>query len=172
MLILKAISLGPLHGYGILLRIQQTRTRSHFGHPRHWMVVCIGLVASTLFAENPFVGKWKIDAATSHMTGTTDSVTAERPNQWKFQDGSASWSVKADGSDQPAPFGSTVAMQAVDASTWQFTNKSNGKVIGHETWVLSADGKSMTRTFTSPGPSGEPVSGVASMKRIAGTRGF
>jgi len=172
MLILKAISLGPLHGYGILLRIRQTRTRSHFGHPRHWMVVCIGLVASALFAENPFVGKWKIDAANSHMTGTTDSVTAERPNQWKFQDGSASWSVKADGSDQPAPFGSTVAMLAVDASTWQFTNKSNGKVIGHETWVLSADGKSMTRTFTSPGPSGEPVSGVASMKRIAGTRGF
>ncbi|MGA7926681.1 MAG: hypothetical protein WCA20_11835 [Candidatus Sulfotelmatobacter sp.] len=137
-----------------------------------WMVVCIGLVASTLFAENPFVGKWKIDVANSHMTGTTDSVTAEGPNQWKFQDGSVSWGVKADGSDQPAPFGSTVAMQAVDASTWQFTNKSNGKVISHETWVLSADGKSMTRTFNSQGPSGEPVSGVASMKRIAGTRGF
>jgi hypothetical protein len=53
-----------------------------------WMAVCIGLVASTLFAENPFVGKWKIDVANSHMTGTTDSVTAEGPNQWKFQDGS------------------------------------------------------------------------------------
>jgi uncharacterized protein YecT (DUF1311 family) len=136
------------------------------------MVVCIGLVASTLFAENPFVGKWKIDVANSHMTGTRDSVTAEGPNQWKFQYGSVSWSVKADGSDQPTPFGSTVGMQAVDASTWQFTNKSNGKVISHETWVLSEDGKSMTRTFNSQGPSGEPVSGVASMKRITGTRGF
>jgi uncharacterized protein YecT (DUF1311 family) len=37
--------------------------------------------------------------------------------------------------------------------------------------VLSADGKSMTRTFTSQGPSGE-VSAVDRMKRIAGARGF
>jgi uncharacterized protein YecT (DUF1311 family) len=136
------------------------------------MGVCIGLLSSTLYAQNPFVGKWKIDMANSHMTGTTDSVTADGPNQWKFQEGAYSWSVKADGSDQPTPFGSTAALQVVDASTWQFTNKSNGKVISHETWVLSADGKSMTRTFHSQGPNGEPTSGVSTLKRTAGNRGF
>ena len=137
-----------------------------------WIVVAVGVASSTMHAESPFVGKWKIDPAKSHITGTKDSITAEGPDQWKFQYGAFSWRVKANGSDQPTPFGSTVSMQVVNPSTWQFTNKSDGKTISHETWVLSADGKSMTRTFNSEGPNGEPTSGVTSMKRVAGSRGF
>lgn len=137
-----------------------------------WIVVTIALASSALEAENPFVGKWKIDPTKSHMTGSRDSVTAEGANQWRFQYGAFSWTVKADGSDQPTPFGSTVSMQVENASTWQFTNKSDNKIISRETWLLSADGKSMSRTFNSEGPNGEPTSGVTSMKRVAGTGGF
>jgi hypothetical protein len=34
MLILKSVSLGPLHGYGVLLRIQQISTNRTQAHPR------------------------------------------------------------------------------------------------------------------------------------------
>jgi hypothetical protein len=124
-----------------------------------------------LFAFNPFVGKWKIDQAKSHITGATDSVKASGPNTWKFQYGTFSWTVKADGTDQPTPFGTTT-LKALNPTTWQFTIKTDGKPSVTETWVLSADGKSMTRTFAGQKEDGEPFSGVAVMKRTAGTAGF
>lgn len=129
------------------------------------------LFSSTLYASNPFVGKWKIDQAKSHITGATDSVTAVAANTWKFQYGAFSWTVKADGTDQPTPFGTT-ALKALDPATWQFANKSDGKPLGTETWVLSADGKSMTRTFASLKENGDPYTAVAAMKRTAGSAGF
>ncbi|HKD78793.1 MAG TPA: hypothetical protein VKH81_03820 [Candidatus Angelobacter sp.] len=129
------------------------------------------IVSSNLYAANPFVGKWKIDEAKSRIAGSTDSVKAVGPNTWKFQYGTFSWTVKADGTDQPTPFGST-AMRVLNATTWKFTNKNNGKQLGNETWVLSADGKSMKRTYTGQKENGEPFSATAIMKRTAGTTGF
>jgi len=135
-------------------------------------VLGLTLVSSfTLYASNPFVGKWKIDQAKSHVTGATDSVAAAGPNRWKFQYGSFSWTLKADGTDQPTPFGTT-ALKVLNATTWQFINKNSGKPSGAETWVLSTDGKSMTRTFAGQKENGEPYTAVAAMKRTAGTAGF
>jgi hypothetical protein len=101
-------------------------------------------LASSVYADNPFIGKWKIDEAKSHLTGATDSIAASGPNTWSFQDGAFPWKVRADGTDQPTAFGTT-AMKVVNATTWEFTYKSNGKTTGTETWVLSADGQSMKR---------------------------
>jgi hypothetical protein len=127
--------------------------------------------SSMLYASNPFVGKWKIDQAKSHITGTTDFVEAAGPNTWKFRDGTFSWTLKADGTDQPTPFGTT-ALNVVNPTTWQFMNKSNGRPLGTEIWVLSANGKTMTRTFAGQKDNGEPFTGEASMKRTAGKAGF
>ncbi len=70
----------------------------------------------TLQATNPFVGKWKIDQAKSHLTGATDSVKASGPNTWAFQYRSFSWTVKADGTDQPTAFGTT-ALKVLNPTT-------------------------------------------------------
>src|SRR6202050_2174503 len=128
-------------------------------------------LASSVYAANPFIGKWKIDEAKSHLTGATDSVAAAGPNTWSFQDGAFPWKVRADGTDQTTAFGTT-AMKVVNATTWEFTNKSNGKTTGTETWVLSADGQSMKRTFSVPNANGEMSSGSETVKRTAGTSGF
>ena len=69
--------------------------------------------AATVPAASPFTGKWKFNAAKSKLSGATDSVAAAGPNTWKFAYGTFSWTVKADGSDQPTPFGSTVALKAL-----------------------------------------------------------
>jgi hypothetical protein len=39
-------------------------------------------------------------------------------------------------------------------------------------WVLAADGRSMTQTFTSKNEKGEPTTGVTTMKRTTGSSGF
>jgi hypothetical protein len=140
---------------------------------KHFSTIALVLASySSLYAQNPFVGKWKIDEASSHIAGTSDSVTATGPNAWKFQYGAFSWTVKADGTDQPTAFGNTASLKVVNPSTWEFINKSNGITISTETWALAADGKSMTRTFTSKDEGGKPTSGVSTMKRTAGTSGF
>jgi hypothetical protein len=89
----------------------------------------------------------------------------------KFQYGSFSWTVKADGTDQPTPFGTT-ALKVINSTTWQFTNKNNGKPSLTETWALSADSQTMTRTFVGKKEDGDQFSSVATMKRNAGTAGF
>lgn len=136
-----------------------------------YLVGFVLTLSCALYADDPFVGKWKVDPSRSDIAGSVDSVTAVGPNTWKFAFGNFSWTVKADGSQQPTPFGTT-AMKVVSPTTWQFTNTTNGKPSGAETWVLASDGKSMTRTFTSPGKNGEPISGEVQLKRISGTSGF
>lgn len=145
--------------------------REHPVRLKHLPLLAL-LLSSALYAQNPFVGKWKIDEAHSQIAGTSDSVAAAGPNTWRFRYGAFSWTVKADGTDQPGPFGGTVSLKVVNPSTWEFTNKSEGKTISTETWVLAGDGKSMTRTFASKNETGEPETGVSTMKRATGTTGF
>jgi hypothetical protein len=135
------------------------------------VVVFLLALSATLYADNPFVGKWRIDKSKSRIAGSIDSVTAAGPNTWTFAFGNFSWTVKADGTQQSTPFG-TSAMKIINPTSWQFTNMTKDKPSGTETWVLAADGQSMTRTFTGTQATGQPFSGVANLKRIAGTRGF
>lgn len=136
-----------------------------------WVVIVALMLSPAVYASNLFIGKWRVDEAKSHFTGITDSVTAVGANTWKFQYGAFSWTIKADGTDQPTPFGTT-AMKAVNATTWEFTNKTNGKPAGTETWTLSADGNSMTRTFGGQQENGQSFSGSETVKRTGGTSGF
>jgi hypothetical protein len=115
------------------------------------------------FAEDPFVGHWKIDTARSQLTGSISSIAAAGPNTWTFHEGAYSWTIKADGTPQSTPFGTT-ALKVVDARTWQFANTNNGKPAGTETWVLSADGKTITWTLTGQKENGEAFSSAGSME--------
>jgi hypothetical protein len=142
---------------------------------RHTLLVAIalgGAFASTVPAASLFAGKWKFNQSKSKIAGTSDSVAAAGPNTWKFTYGSFSWTVKADGTDQPTPVGNTVALKVVSPTTWQLTDKVNGKVTSTETWVLSDDGQSMTRTSAGKHENGQAFSDVTKMKRTAGAKGF
>lgn len=130
------------------------------------------VLASAVSAASPLVGKWKFNASKSKMTGTTDVIAAAGPNTWKFTYGTFSWTVKADGTDQTTPFGSTVAMKVVSPTTWQFTNKMGGKLMSNDTWELAADGQSMTRTSKGKRENGEAFNDVVKVKRTAGAKGF
>jgi len=139
------------------------------------LIVAIALgcaFAAVVSAASPFAGKWKLNAAKSMLTGATDSVAAAGPNAWKFSYGTFSWTVKADGTDQPTPFGNTVALKAISPVKWELTYKSKGKVTATETWDLAADGKSITRTSAGTHEDGTAFKDVVTVKRAAGDKGF
>jgi hypothetical protein len=137
------------------------------------VVIALGCgIAATAPAASPFSGKWKFNAAKSKLTGTTDSVAAAGPNAWKFSYGTFSWTIKADGTDQPTPFGSTVALKALSPTKWELIDKSKGKVAATETWELAADGKSMTRTSAGTHEDGTAFKDVTTVKRTAGDKAF
>jgi hypothetical protein len=80
--------------------------------------------------------------------------------------------VKADGTDQPTPFGNTIALKVAGPANWEITNKTRGVVTSAETWILADDGKSMTRTSSGAWENGRLFSDVATLKRTAGDKGF
>lgn len=111
------------------------------------------------------------DREKSRVTGTIDSVRAAGAKTWTFRYGTFTYTLRADGTEQSTPFGKTV-MEIVNPTTWRFTNNNDGKNSEIETWALSADGNSMTRTFSGKKEDGEPFSGVITLKRIGGKSGF
>ena len=135
------------------------------------IAIALSLVSAAT-AASPFAGKWKFNAAKSKLTGTSDSIAAAGPNTWKFTYGSYSWTIKADGTDQPNAFGGTVALKVASPTKWELTDKTNGKLTGTETWTLSADGKTMTRTTVGKYDDGTPSKNTAVVKRTAGDKGF
>src|SRR3954462_7272135 len=55
-----------------------------------------------------------------------------------------SYTFKTDGKENATPWGTTIAVKAVDANTWERTEKTNGKVSNTSTMKLSADGKMLS----------------------------
>jgi len=97
-----------------------------------------------------------VDASGIQITEEVVSGTGER----------MTISVKArfDGKDYPvsgSPFADAVAYERVDRHTIKGIGKKDGKVVMHETVVLSPDGKTMTGTYSSTDAAGKPVTAFA-----------
>ena len=116
--------------------------------------------ASPAFAADPIVGTWKLNAAKSKfitgaalMAGTrvyteanglytldqklTSADGKERSNRVQYRDGKDEKQATAGATD-------TTHAKKIDANTWDFDLKKDGKVVGHVHRVVSADGKTLT----------------------------
>jgi hypothetical protein len=126
-------------------------------------VVQIALAQS----NNPHIGMWKANMAKSKVVaGTPVKSTATKIEpagagvkytvDAAYTDGTARhWEITAnyDGKDTRvtgnSPYGDTVALTRVDATTVRIVNKKDGKTTATQTSVVSSDGK--TRTVTTKG---------------------
>ncbi len=136
-------------------------------------------IASPVFAQDAHVGLWKQNLAKS--TSVPPAATpAPRSNTWQYEvfesnglkmttesvsaDGTRTmgnaYSAHIDGKDYPYPNG-TIALKRIDASSWAFTIKRDGKVVSSGTNVVSKDGKTITYTRKGVTVTGQPTSGVA-----------
>jgi len=140
-------------------------------------VISIGLRVQE---PNPLLGAWKINLAktkynagnpprnqviTYDMIGDALRLTAEIDNAQGHV--TNSYTAKYDGKDYPftstardAATGQTVRLKRVNARTTERTTWFQGKQIGTVTEVVSADGRTLTRTQKGVNAQGQPIDNV------------
>jgi len=140
----------------------------------------------SLWAADPFAGTWKLNVAKSkfakgHEVKDETVVIAEQGDnrvvtlKGTTGDGkpiSVKYTVPSAGGTQTytegapaAGAGATVLTKRVDANTVDATSTLNGKVVGTQHSVLSADGKTITLTVTYTGDDGKSSKGVTILNR-------
>jgi hypothetical protein len=114
-----------------------------------WIAIACLSAGTVWAADDPFVGKWKLDPDKSKLSDQM-KVGAAGANRYTFDFGSGDTeTIVVDGTDQPGLFGTTFAVTAVAPDTWTGVRKKDGHVLLTGIWKLSADGKNLTDTFTS-----------------------
>jgi hypothetical protein len=137
-----------------------------------WLLVAC-LVAGTLWAANdPFVGKWKVNPSKSKLTDEM-KVEVAGANRYAitFAPGAVDL-VVADGSDQPGLRGTTLSITVEGPNTWKVIRKKEGRTLITATWTLSGDGKTLTDAYTGYQPDGSTLSLHYVYERTAGNSGF
>ena len=128
------------------------------------MALAAVLFAGPAFAADPIIGTWKLNVAKSkfipgaELTAGT-RVYTEADGVYTMEqkltgaDGkeTSSRTQSRDGKETKQPAGGpydTTAAKKVDAHTWDFDLKKDGKTVNHVQRVVSADGKTMTSHST------------------------
>ncbi len=113
-----------------------------------WLMVACLCAGTAWAADDPFVGKWKLNPEKSKLSDQM-KVEAAGANKYTFDFGSGvPETIVVDGTDQPGVFGTTLAVSAEAPDSWKVVRKQGGTVLATGMWKLSADGKRLTDTFT------------------------
>ncbi|HEY1659615.1 MAG TPA: hypothetical protein VGG14_14775 [Candidatus Sulfotelmatobacter sp.] len=140
--------------------------------------ICLGiafvcLVAVTLCAaDDPFSGKWKLNQEKSKTSGEITKIESLGNNKYKWTSGTVSETITTDGTDQPTPFGKTIAITPEGANDWKMVIKQDGKVLSSMTHSISADGKTQTIKGTDMKPDGTTSDFNVELKRVGTGTGF
>ena len=107
-------------------------------------------------ANDPFVGKWKVNASKSKLIDEM-KVEAAGPNTFKLTfTGAAgeSETIVANGSDQPGLGGTTLSITVKGPNSWEVVRKMKDRTLLRADWTLSEDGKTLNDAFTQYLPNG------------------
>jgi hypothetical protein len=141
--------------------------------PTLLVCVVIGTLCTLRAADDPFVGKWKLNPAKSKYTDRM-KVESAGGNKYGFSFGAAPEPemIVLDGTDQPGVGGTTLAVSAEGPKTWKVVRKKDGKTMIIGIWTLSDDGNTLTDKFTSTKPDGSMSTITADYKRTTPGSGF
>lgn len=132
-----------------------------------------GLVTSSLWAANdPFVGKWKVNPSKSKLNDEM-KVEVAGANKYAitFAPGFVD-TIVADGTDQPALQGTTLSITVKGPNNWVVVRKMKGRTLLTAYWTLSEDGKTLNDAYTEYAPDGSKSSIPYVYERTAGSSGF
>ena len=128
-------------------------------------------------AGDPFTGFWKLNLSKSKLppplpqsqttrieanAGGIDIV--EEIVSDKGERTTVTVSAKFDGKDYPvngSPVADSVVYQRIDSHTIRGVARKAGKVVVHETVVVSKDGKTLTGTYSGTDAAGKEIAGIA-----------
>ena len=131
------------------------------------------LVTGTLWAaEDPFVGKWKLDPSKSRFPDEM-KVKAAGANRYAFDFGGGNPEIiVADGTDQPGIFGTTLSVTVEGPDTWKVVRKKGGRTLLTGIWKLSQDGETLSDSYRENQPDGSTLSMDYVYKRTTAGSGF
>ena len=134
----------------------------------------LALPAGAAFAaDSPWNGTWKLDEAKSQFTGGTMTFSKGAGDMLHFSDGSTTeYDFAVDGKERKAWSNRTVIWTAPAPNTWDTVFKLNGKVLAKGQRTLSADGKTLTETWTGTRPDGSAFHEEDVLTRVSGTDGL
>lgn len=137
----------------------------------HLILLACFLAMVCRAADSPFIGKWKLNPAKSKLSDQmTIAPAGNNKYTLTFAGTDQTETIVADGTGQPGLFGGTTSITMVGPSDWKYIRKQNGKVAVTALWKLSADGKTLTDSFTSYQPDGSPSQVVETVyKRAEGS---
>jgi hypothetical protein len=132
------------------------------------MLALVLLASATLFAQTPFDGTWMTKLDTAKFPTKPDKYSLNN-NMYECLTCVPKVAVKADGTDQKVtghPYFDTIAVQVVNASSVETTQKKDGKVMYKDTATVSTDGKTLTEKFTDTTGT-QPVTGEVTSTRVS-----
>jgi hypothetical protein len=141
---------------------------------RFWFsLMCVCLITGTLWAaDDPFVGKWKLNIDKSKFSGEQINIQDLGANKYKWTVGSVSDTIAYDGTDQPVHFDRTISMTPDGKSNWKMVIKKDGRVLSSMTHTISDDGQTQTIKGTETKPDGTTSDFTAAWKRVGSGTGW
>lgn len=132
-------------------------------------ICACGLVAA---ADAPYAGNWKMNVAKSDFGDTTVTYEQTSGGEMKATMDGQSYTFKTDDNDNMTPWGMTIAWKAVDAKTWEVTEKTNGKVTSTSKLKLSADSKILSLDAKRVKADGGTSNDSITFQRVSGGPGL
>lgn len=132
------------------------------------LCVC-GLAAA---ADPPYAGKWKMNLAKSNFGESTITYDPAPGGAMKVTMDGQSYTFTTDGKEVKTPWGTMMAWKAVDAKTWEATEKTDGKVSFTATMKLSDDGKALSMTGKRKKADGGMSDESMTLTRVTGSSGL
>ena len=118
-------------------------------------VLCVGLAPLSRAADQPFIGKWKLNLSKSKLADQM-TITPAGANRYTltFAGVGDTETLVADGTEQPGILGSTISITVEAPGNWKIVRKQGGRTLLTANWKLSDDGKALTDTFIGNQPDG------------------
>lgn len=126
-----------------------------------------------LAATSPWEGTWKLDAARSHLTGDTFTFSQGPGQMLHYSDGvNVSYDFGLDGKEYPSAYGRVTSWTPAGKNAWDSLTKMHGEVLAKGHRELSADGKTLTMTFSGSNADGSPYNEEDVYERTSGSEGL
>lgn len=137
------------------------------------LLLAASLLTPTLWAANdPFVGKWKLNPSKSRFPDEM-KVTAAGTSKYLFDFGAGQTeTIATDGTDQPGIYSTTLAVTVEAPDTWKVVRKKDGRTLLTATWKLSDNGTTLSDFYRQNAPDGSTLSMDYIYKRSTPGSGF
>jgi len=117
-------------------------------------------------------GTWKLNTSKSSFQGPVFTISISADGEYRWDDGSSSFTFHCDGKDRPTEKNRTRACVKSSATVLDLTQKENGVKTRVSHLELSADGKVLTATASTFRPSGPVITSQVVASRMSGSNDF